>query len=373
MGFSSNLFLKNLREQVNYRYQKELYAGFSKPAIYHFIYGYFRIIIEVLKTFSYFFLYVKSVAFKKRGFCKPIALYNTHNQKKALLNLRDSENLQFEIYHISQISLTYIYFRFFTWIIKLFFFPISFLMAGNRSGAFHSSFIWFVALYNQILLIKIEKKITDLYISNDHVGDIFILSILARSSEVKVHYVQHGAVKPEFPVNYFDSIYVQNTYYRDIYSRLAKNESVKIVVCNADYGNPSVDYFEKVDVLIAFSHQFYLIPSIRLVKKIRDFEKVAVIRFHPSDRLALFKYRILRLFNSNILYSAADQLSLWEDFDRSSIQICASSSVLLDAYKRDGGKSLIWYKPIGLKWDYYDLGDKLNVVSTIEELSLHEI
>lgn len=370
MQFNSKNFMGYLKGQIEYRYGKALYANFNQPLYFHFIYGYFRIAIEIFKTLVFFCTFIKEYTTSGKNNFNSVGLYNTKNQRNALMKLRKTAGLNFALCNISNISILYISIRLFTWVIKFVFYPLSFLMARCKSGIFHSSMVLLVYWYNLLLLRYLEKRVSNLYISNDHVGDVFILSILARSSKINVHYVQHGAVKPEFPVNYFNTIYVHNRYYHDIYSKLSKNDSVNIVIYKNDDNIQSGVRPRKVDILIIFSHQFYLIPSALLIRKVFESRKVSAVRFHPSDRFALVKYRVLKLFNFNLLYSSSDQLSVEQDFERASIQICASSSVLLDAYRRNGAKYLIWYQPIGLKWDYYNLSSKLNVVSSLEGLKL---
>jgi hypothetical protein len=362
------IYMVELKKCIEYRYQKELYAGYDKSTVYHFFYGYKRLFIELVKSLFYVLIYLKhSLDFKKEPSLS-VGIYNTNNQKKALLSLKEAQGLDFSLEHISTISITYSLMRTFAWLVKLLIYPLSFVFASNKAGIFHGSQVLLLYLYNKILMKKLVKSYSDLYISNDHSGDIYILSILVRKSNLRVSYVQHGAVKLEFPSNHFDVIYVQNGYYQDIYKKLALRQTVEII----EYPIPVVQNseHENVDVLIAFSHQFHPLQSVMLVKRLKLLKKTTVLRFHPSDRLAFFKYRFLKIFNSSLLYSSANRLTFWDDFNRSTWQVCASSSLLLDIYRHNKGITLIWYKPIGLSWDYYNLSDKLKVVNNIEGLEL---
>ena len=57
------------------------------------------------------------------------------------------------------------------------------------------------------------------------------------------------------------------------------------------------------------------------------------------------------------------------DFDRAKYVFCASSSLILDAFNEGYSDKLVWVKPFGLTWDYYDLERDLNVVHSTSEIT----
>lgn len=355
---------KEWREAVEIRYSKALYLGFGRSDFYHFLYGYKRIFIEVLKSFVYIFLSLGAFG-QRKG--RSVSLYVTKNQRKAIDRLTMVGVDCGCVIPLYKLSVTANVLRFFVWVSKLVLFPFCFLTARHREGAYFSSLAYGMRLYAKVLGMELSRAgVERVCISNDHAGDIYLLTLALRDiPSVYVIYVQHGAVKPEFPVNYFDLIYVYSEQYVDVYKKLSLNPQVVIVVIPESVGSRAG--LSNLDFLVCFSHSFRLVNSVKLMRLFKSRAPISVgVRFHPSDRFALIKYRLLALFYPVEL--SPDLLSFEADSMRADRLICASSSLLLDVFNSSYANKLIWLKSIGLEWDYYDLSDKICTISSVGEL-----
>ena len=78
---------------------------------------------------------------------------------------------------------------------------MNFYLSSHRQGLYFFMFPSLMKFYcNRIVDALIVNNIENVYISNDHSGDIYIISIILREiPEISVSYIQHGAVKKEFP------------------------------------------------------------------------------------------------------------------------------------------------------------------------------
>lgn len=356
-----------LREQLNIRYTEALYLGANKGNCYHFIYAYKRIFIELFKSILGCFRSLKSPVLGKE-----LAIYATNNQKKALTNAKLAKLYDGELIHINTLSFKAAVFRLMTWFLKFVCYPLAFIFSDRKAGLYFTLFTSLMRKSCELTIEDIAKlgKVK-IFLSNDHAGDIFIITILLRNKpNIQVAYVQHGAVKADFPNNYFDEVYVYDEYYADIYRGLSKSESVKICV-NSLIERPGVQVvLDEIDFLICLSHQFPFLSirkalSILLIRK----ERRVAIRFHPSDSLASFKYRLLKLYFKRLEVSPSN-VAYTDDFKRAKSVLCASSSLLIDAYNKGFPNKIVWVKPFGLSWDYYNLSEKVKVINKVEELSV---
>jgi len=357
--------LKMLKEQMAIRYSKELYLGYGKGVIYHFFYGYKRFLIEILRCFITLFRYPMH---RSKIYTEKVSICATNNQRKALLGMPKESNLSDDPIHIYNISFVFNVTRLVVWVSKLFIFPFIFVFSDKREGAYFCCNTLGMAFYNRLLINKLQASgVKTICISNDHAGDIFIISLLLREVEnIRVVYVQHGAVKNSFPRNHFDLIYVLDEEAKDVYKHLSLNERVEIHVLQEDSSHSDLK-LEAVDVLVCFSHQFYLLKTVSLFSYLsRTGYSSILVRFHPSDRLVRLKLLFIGIF-CRVSLSGGD-IGFEKDFSRSRIILSASSSLLKDSVTKGISHNLVWYKPIGLTWDYYSLEDQLLVATNTSEL-----
>jgi len=359
---------KNLIEHLSQRYSEHLYLGYYKSSIYHFFYGYKRILIEVIKS-------VVSLLniFKKKNLISAIGIYSTNNQLKALTNSKEAGIHDANLINVNILSFKSALLRLLVWILKFFLYPLIFIFSKKKQGLYFFMMPYLMQLYcRQVVNKLVARNVDRVYLSNDHSGDIFIISILLRDiPSISVSYIQHGAVKKEFPINYFDEVYVYDRKYADIYKNLCKNKNVRIYINQAIEKGDSFEDLTNIDILICLSHQF---PIFAIFKALRllianDISNMG-IRFHPSDRLAKIKYQMLSLFFSELIY-CDPKVSYINDFGRSAYILCASSSLLIDSYEKGFSEKLIWVKPFGLKWDYYNLEGKIITVDLVSKLMDH--
>jgi len=362
---------EHVKEQVAIRYGKELYVLAEKNATYHFLYAYKRFSIEIVKSIYFLCRILKNGSVPlKRG---SLALYNTDNQKKALesVYMMVTGGLSSKPIDLYCFSITFVWLRLISWICAVFCYPFYFLCCKNRPALYDIICIK-IKIYamNKLISLLISKGVKEVFISNDHCGDIFLLSILLRDIEsIKVVYAQHGSAKKEFPENYFHRIIVYDTLYKSIYEKLSMNPSVKIdVIERLGRKENTYEELESLDILICLSHQFRVLNLLKLVSMIKrkNIRKVAV-RFHPSDNLARYKLAILRMMHPIELSSSS--ISFEQDFGRASTILCASSSLLLDAYNLKITENMYWLKGLGLEWDYYKLQHKINVIDDMLQLN----
>ena len=358
----------DLAIQLRKRYSKELYLGYYKSPLYHFYYGYKRVVIEVIKSVFYF---IKS--FRKNYYNTELSIFSTYNQYKALTNAKLANLNNSSILHVNTISKISAFYRLFVWTIKLFIFPFLFIFRKDKQGLYFVSLTSLLVLYcKEIVNSFIKNKVSNIYLSNDHSGDIFIISILLRSNTgIKVTYIQHGSVKEEFPENYFDTVIVYHKKYKEIYKRLCKKRNVDIIVNNKIESNLLNFKLPEIDFLICLSHQFPLFNIFRVLRTLYTKPFVSIsLRFHPSDRLRFIKYIILKIYFHNLTMSAVE-IDYISDFRRSKSVLCASSSLLVDAYHNGFANKLIWVKCLGLSWDYYNLEN--NIKSIDDPIKLNKL
>lgn len=355
------------KRELEIRYSEELYLGYSKGNIYHFFYAYKRIIIEIMKSFVWLFgsLFAKD----KPAF---IGIYATNNQLKALKNAKYCGVANCELFKISSVSFCAGLMRLLCWILKFMFYPFFFIFSNKKASLYFTLFSTILRMYNaRVVSNLLANNVSKIYLSNDHAGDIFVISILLRElKDITVVYIQHGAVKNEFPVNYFDEIFVYSEEYRAIYSKLSLNPRVKINVNSNIQGNVQVEELNPVDYLFCLSHQFPYLKIASVLKKMSSKISLRVaIRFHPSDKFALLKFYLLKVFYSNLILSTSATPYKY-DFERAKIVLCASSSLLIDAYNSGLSDKLLWVKEFGLSWDYYDLENKIRVINRLDEIDV---
>lgn len=359
--------LEEIKQQLHIRYSKALYLGYGRSNWYHFFYGYKRILLEVVKSFLAISRFDKLCVSNE---CNSIAVFSTSNQKKSLKKAIAHGLFKAELVDIFKISTMFNLKRLITWVVKLFIFPILFILEKNKEGAYLYSLMTLMVWYNKSLLDKLNKySINEIAVSNDHSGDVFILTMLLRTQpQVGVIYVQHGAAKPEFPENYFSKIFVYDPRYVEVYTALSKKTGV--IISSSDYMRAEEKpLLDKIDALICLSHQFKPLELIRLLKKLNNAGfSVIKIRLHPSDRLRVVKVSFLNLFFAvSISDSEVDYI---HDFKRARLVVCASSSLLLDAYNNKCSDNLVWLKSIGLEWDYYSLTGKIRFAEDVGSLNL---
>lgn len=355
-----------LREQLNIRYTEALYLGFNKGNFYHFIYAYKRIFIEILKS-----ILVCFKSFKQPSITNVLAIYSTNNQKKALLNAKMAGIYDGELIHIDKLSFKSSLLRLLTWSLKFLCYPIAFVFSNKKAGLYYTLFTPLMRICCELKvknIIKFEQG--KVFLSNDHTGDIFIISILLRDiNHIRVAYVQHGAVKAKFPDNYFDEIYVYNERYLSIYQTLAKNKHCQIVI-DKRIDKPVIDSSKltRLNGLICLSHQFPIYNVFKGISLLYQNGYLTIaVRFHPSDKLANIKFNTLKFFFRKLKLSSS-MISYIDDFNRAEKVFCASSSLLVDAFENGFTDNLIWVKPFGLTWDYYDLEDKIKTLHSLDHI-----
>jgi len=360
--------MSKLVSQLKIRYSKALYLGYGKSAYYHFFYGFKRNLIELTKSFIYLissiFELFSLVKVKEQN---EISIYETYNQKVSLENAKSIGLTDVSPIKGHNLSLGYSFFRFVVWFIRFLIYPFIFLAKKNKEGAYLLYWPASLEFYNRFLLNAIIKYSDTLNVANDHSGDVYIITIMAREhDQLKVNYFQHGAVKPEFPSNYFDNLYLYDESYRVVYEVLSKKQNRKIIV-EPRLREGKSQIAESIDCLVILSHQFPIFSIIRSIKKVKGIGfKVVYVRFHPSDRLRFIKAVLLNIFTR--VSNSDTKLGIRGDIMRSDVVLSASSSVLLDAYTNRLTGSLIWVKSLGLKWDYYKLENKINVAESVSDI-----
>lgn len=356
-----------LKKELALRYKKELYLGYSKGSLYHFVYAYKRFVIEILKSFVW--LIDSFFARKTQAF---VGVYATNNQLKVLKNAKSNGVANCELVKVSSVSFSASFMRLLCWTLKFLFYPFFFVFSKNKVSLYFTLFSPLLKFYNHRVVCKLlSNDVSEVYLSNDHAGDIFVMSILLRGKkDVKVIYIQHGAVKNEFPVNYFDEIIVYSEEYKAIYKKLSLNPKVKINVNPSIQGSVQVEELEHLDYLICLSHQFHYLKLVKVLTKMTSKSSLTVaIRFHPSDKLASIKYFSLKVFYPNLILSSPTTPFMY-DFERANSVLCASSSLLIDAYNSGLSDKLVWVKEFGLTWDYYDLENKIKVINRLDEIDV---
>ena len=223
--------LEQIKKQLEIRYSKDLYLGFNRSSLYHFLYAYKRFVIEIVRSFYWV---LKSFVKSKRDTNnESVALFSTLNQKKALLKAKELGVYNGDVLQLNLLSKSFCFKRLLVWIAKACTYPFLFFQSNCKQGLYFTSLTVLMVWYNKVLKERLlTNTVENLYISNDHAGDIFILSILLRdvTEQISVSYVQHGAVKAEFPINYFDKVYVYDEIYKNVYKRLCKSEAITIEV-----------------------------------------------------------------------------------------------------------------------------------------------
>lgn len=348
----------DLVKELKIRYGKDLYLGYHKSIGYHFFYGYKRIILELFKSLIFLVRSTQRVKIESE-----VCIYATDNQKKALNNAKKGNIHSAKLIHVNIVSFKAAFLRLAVWKIKFFIYPLAFLCSRQKQGLYFFMLPALMKIYcDQVITALISYGSKKVYISNDHTGDIYIISIMLRKiPEVAVSYIQHGSVKKEFPSNFFDEIYVYDKKYKEIYEKLALNQDVKIYI-NKDIENSGlVDNLPKLDILICLSHQFPIFQIIKYLRLSRYGSKSVGVRFHPSDRLSKLKYFVLFVFYPKLIYCDSN-FSYIDDFNRADKILSASSSLLIDAYHKGFAKKLVWVKSFGLSWDYYELNNKIEII-----------
>lgn len=356
-----------IRAQILIRYGRVLYHNYDKGSLFHFGYGVKRILIEIAKSYLYLLLALKK---RKLIAAESIAIYSTNNQEKALTNAYLSGVITEKPTDYYMVSLRSLLIRALAWTLALIVFPCVFPFSKEKAGSQDIVLLGLRKLAINLYIGKLKALgVKRLFISNDHQGDVFLLSILLRQQAIRVCYVQHGAVKREFPENYFHEIYIYESVYLEIYKALARRDGVNIFLCPEIAGVVAeTELKQSVDVLICLSHKFRMLNNYRLLMVLRRHKGLSVsVRFHPSDRLKFIKYRVLSIFHPLLL--SDEKSNFIYDFSRAKIVLCAASSLLLDAYRKELHHNMYWLKPIGLAWDYYDLGGKINTLERIQDVS----
>lgn len=359
-----SLKVKVIRDAIGIRYGKDLYYSFGRSSLYHFIYAYKRFILEIAKTLLAFMKPITNLTSTTN-----LGLYTTHNQHKALLNASRIGLINSPILPLHALSRRGLALRLLVWSAKLVIYPFCFFQSKHRPALYQTCLLGGMLTYMRLYVKKIvDLNVEILCVSNDHAGDIYILTLLIRDKpNLSVDYVQHGAVKAAFPENYFRNIYVYSNKYAEIYRYLARNPESNIVVVPAIVGPAHAD-LPLIDVLICFSHQFPIVASMALARTLSKINMVtAAARFHPSDRFSKIKLALLRLFYP-IQYSDS-KVGYATDFERAKWIVCASSSLLPDALDKGFGPRLVWARQLGLKWDYYGIQGKIREVSCAAEVA----
>lgn len=365
MGHANLLWATgSLKEAISIRYGKDLYHNYGRSSSYHFIYAYKRFFIEIAKTLFGLLKSRPAIAA-----IESIGLYSTHNQQKALRNATRAGHCNALLLPLDKLSRKALVLRLLVWSTKPLIYPFCFIFSKNRPALYQTCLLSGMVRYTREYANRLDQLgVRNLWISNDHAGDIYLLSILVRENlNLTVNYVQHGAVKPTFPENHFNNIYVYSEKYAEVYRSLARKPDVQIII-DQSLSGVTENHLPNIDLLVCFSHHFPLVASTALMLELRKLTGIKVaVRFHPSDRLFRIKWFMLRLFHPiNISDSSVTYTS---DFSRAKLVLCASSSLLPDAVERGLGNRLIWARQLGLGWDYYGLHGKIKEVSSAREVT----
>lgn len=355
-----------MREQASIRYSKELYLGYGRSRTYHFFYAYKRFLLEYIRVIRAF---PSCLTARARLDSDTVAVYATRNQRIAIDAMARTFDESFAIVYLYQISLAHLIARFGVWILKALLYPFAFVFCRQVEGLYWVFIFSGMKFYNLILIKSLKRAgVRRLIVSNDHSGDIFILTMLLRGdSSISLEYVQHGAVKDSFPKNEFSKLYLRDAYSEEVYRKLSLKQNVEFIQCDFN-GDRLSKQSENFDVLVCFSHQFYPVATYKLLAFLGERYKDGSIyvRFHPSDKLASFKFFMARFLFKINLSNTED--SFLVECKRAKTVVSASSSILLDMYKLGLSEKLAWYKPIGLSWDYYDLVGKIQSFSDLNGL-----
>lgn len=348
----------DLVKELKKRYSSDLYHAYHKSTGYHFLYGYKRIIIELIKSLNFLVRSIHRVKIKSE-----VCIYATDNQKKALNNAKKAKIHSAVLIHVNTVSFKAALLRVAVWNIKFLIYPLAFLCVRQKQGLYFFMLPALMKIYcGQVIKALLAYGVEKVYISNDHSGDIYIISIMLRNiPKVGVSYIQHGSVKKEFPSNFFDEIYVYDEKYREIYEKLALNPGVEIYINKGIQNSRLDESLPELDILICLSHQFPILQLIKYLKLNRDGNKSVGVRFHPSDRFSKLKYFVLFVFYPKLIFSDSN-ISYIDDFNRSCQILSASSSLLIDAYQNGFAKKIVWVKSFGLSWDYYELNNKIKII-----------
>lgn len=334
------------KDELATRFKMEIYFPSRLPILKHFFYAYGRTLKNLARTIIWLFCSKKPM--KKN---RPLGIFATENQKLAL------ERLDCDVIHIGSVSFIASVIFIIANLLRFIMFPIIYFW-GDRLSSFELSFVRLDFLAVNIILHKIGKNgIFSVMLSNDHAGPIYYLSIILRNSVIKCSFVQHGDLKPAFPYNSFDELWLRDTASLAIARKLCLNSSANFYLI-PDIP-PEVDVY--VDVLVLLSHPFRIVELIKLKKRISErypkFKSI-IIRFHPSSRFKAMKHKIVTFIG----YEVSICKDLRADILRSKICIGAMSSALREAVELKNNTEVKWCKEIGLDWDYYDLSKQIEKI-----------
>lgn len=346
------------------RFSPVLYHRHGASGFKHFQIGLYRLLVA---TGHWAIGFLKTAAPDKH---LSLAVYVTRNQRMALdtLKAQKPELALFNLYAISRrLALKMAFLNFASFCL----FIVTFPWARDKT------------CHHQRLLLRYKLKALEtaisklapssLYLSNDHVGEVFWIGQLYAYSGIPVTYVQHGMVKPEFPPNHFDHCFVRDAYSAEIYRDILCQNPVATVKTidnhkqNTKQNNSNTAKY----VLVALSHQFHLLATRSFALALLKNTNAAMelrIRFHPSDRFARLKYRACKYllpwsFHHRFIHDQSEQPFLLA-FKASSKTFAASSSILAEAATLDANR-ILWVKSLGLSWDYYDLSTQITVVEDV--------
>lgn len=366
---------REILESLRLRYSPELYHLANHGSITHFRVGIKSIISEIVKTniglLTLIFRFFAGLCTQRDRYSdskRALAIYSTGNQYRVISNAIDNQIIDASLHSIYQFSIVYLLLRNVVWTARLFIYPVLFPFVNRDLKKTLHLEIFTMFEYRNLggVILRKAKRLgaEEIVVSNDHCGDVYLLGLFLRGKEIGVTYIQHGAVNKYFPENYFNRIYVYDEASYAIYQTLSQEVNVDIRVDPRILESKIETYVEPSFALVCLSHQFYVFQTIKLLYFLSKAGKgIIYIRFHPSDRLLKIKFIILRVFFHRLKLSCS--LTPFEHYaEKSNRIISASSSVLRDSCELGYHLKTVWYVPIGLNWDYYEMRGKIVVVDT---------
>ncbi len=354
-----------LYRRASRRYSKALYHKAAASPVALLLTGFKSLLFECLKNLLGL---MRPVSHLPAG--ANVAVYSTGNQLKSLARGADLglvPSCRVSIYSLDRTlsaELAWISLK------AAFLFPFYFANASRVSRRLVHERLVHVPRMQAVERLLARRQFSAIAISNDHHGTVFVLGTLAAWQGANVAYVQHGAVQAAFPENNFSELFLWDDRSVAIYRRLSRHPAVSICKRSDLIDGGEVDANAKdLGVLIGLSHPFPVLELITACRRLRSASLPVTLRFHPSDRLAAAKWRLLRFFNANCVMDARGR-SFRDSYRRCEIAFLASSSVLLDAVEIDKHR-VVWVKSFGLAWDYYKLANDIRVADTALDAVRH--
>jgi len=355
-NFSSMRPPEWMAKLVSQRYGPDLHYRYRKPLFYRLLNDYYVVTKNIAK------FAVRAITGSKMdlpGGSGIFGIVETQNQLNAITEssyVKSSNILDLRQWQTRNASLAIIH------VFLLIFLPFFWLVFRSHRNAQLAICEGYVDYYFCILLLKKIYLNSELVVSNDHCGFVFILQQIALREmccqDLRLVYVAHAPAKPEFPFNYFHKVMVWSHQQKKIYKKLCKRSDVEINVLLRE--EPSVLIEDRTTILISHPVRIWTILSLR-----RKICGRVVLRFHPSDE---FKKRCLSPFFRLFSIEIDSSVTAIEAIKRSKICYSAMSSALvnLPTFLR---RRVVCVMSLGRDWRYYDNGlEGIRIVDTVADI-----